>query len=54
MKLAFAVLVYLMFGVLLGWGMLLAVHKSFGLLIAGAALYMLMLWRIGCTEQKSH
>jgi hypothetical protein len=54
MKLGFAVLVYLMFAVLLGWGILLAVHRSPGLLMAGAAFYLLLLWRVGCTEPKGH
>ncbi len=54
MKLALAALVFLVFGVLLGCGILLAVQKSWGLLAAGVALYSLMLWRIGCTVQKQH
>jgi len=54
MKLVSAMLVYLLFAVLLGWGILLAVHKSPGLLLAGAAFYTLLLWRIGCTPQSDH
>ena len=54
MKLVSAMLVYLLFATLLGWGILLAVQKSPGVLLTGVGLYLLLLWRIGCTPQSDH
>jgi hypothetical protein len=48
MRFAFALLVYLLMGLLLVWGILLAVKGSFWLLIAAALAYLVALARIGC------
>lgn len=48
MKLPLAILVYILIGVVLGLGILQAVHGSFWLLIASVLVYVISFARIGC------
>lgn len=48
MRFALAMLVHLLMGLMLVWGILLAVKESFWLLIAVALAYLIALARIGC------
>ncbi len=52
MKLALAILVYLIFAFFLGWGVLLAYHGGYALLITGALVYAGMLYLIGCRNPQ--
>ena len=54
MKLCSAVLVYLIMGLILGWGILLTVKGSWWFLIAGILAYIIAVSRIGCQAGKSH
>jgi len=45
--------VYLVMGVVLGWGILLAVKGNPWLLIASFVTYVVLLGAIGCLPQKS-
>jgi hypothetical protein len=48
MKLLGAILAYLAFALLLGWGILLAVKGSFWLLGVGAVTYLVLFAKMGC------
>jgi len=48
MKFTLSFVVYVLIAAVLGWGILLAVHGSFWLLIASVAFYVLAFARIGC------
>ena len=48
MKLALAVLVYLLIGLVLGWGILLAVSGKPLLLIVAFLVYVVAFGKIGC------
>lgn len=50
MKLFLAVLVYLLIGVVLGWGLLLMMAGKPWLLIAAFLVYLVAFARIGCTS----
>jgi hypothetical protein len=54
MKFLFAVLAYLVIGIVLGWGILLAVKGSFWLLAISFLAYVIAFGRIGCLPKKSH
>lgn len=54
MKLFSAVLVYLLIGLLLGWGIMLAMKGSLWLLIAGLVVYVVAFAKFGCLPGKSH
>ncbi len=54
MKLLFAILAYLIMGVILGWGVLLTVKGSWTLLIAGVLAYLILLAKIGCLPKSEH
>jgi len=54
MKLLSSALVYLVMGLILGWGILLAVKGSWWFLIAGILAYIIAISRIGCQAGKSH
>jgi hypothetical protein len=54
MSLFLAALVYLVMGLILGWGILLAVNGSWWFLIAGILAYMIVISRISCKAGKSH
>jgi hypothetical protein len=50
MKFTLAIVVYLVIGLILGWGILAAVHGSYWLLIASFVGYLLAFARIGCSH----
>jgi len=50
MKFSLAIIVYLIIGVVLGVGILQAVHGSYWLVIAGAVAYVVAFARIGCVH----
>ena len=52
MNLALAILAYVIFAFFLGWGMLLAYHGSYALLITGVIVYTGMLYFIGCRNPQ--
>jgi hypothetical protein len=54
MKFLFAILAYLLIGVVLGWGILLAVKGNLWLLIAGFITYVVAFGKLGCLPGKSH
>ena len=54
MKLLFAILAYLIMGVILGWGVLLTGMGSWTLLIAGVLAYLILLAKIGCLPKSEH
>jgi len=54
MKFFLAIVAYLVIGLVLGWGILLAVKGSFWLLVVGFIAYVVAFGRIGCLPKKSH
>lgn len=54
MKLFLSVLVYLIIGLILGWGMLLAAKGSWWFLIAGIVVYTIIFSKIGCLPKSHH
>jgi hypothetical protein len=54
MKFLMAILAYLVIGVGLGLGILMAVRGNFWLLIAGFLVYAIAFAKIGCLPKKSH
>jgi hypothetical protein len=54
MKLLFAILVYLVIGLALGWGLLLAVKGSWWFLVVGVLAYLIAFAKFGCLPGKSH
>jgi len=55
MKFLLAILAYLLIGLVLGWGILLAVHGNPWLLIAGFLAYVVAFGKLGCLPtKKSH
>jgi len=50
MKLTFAILVYLLIGAVIGWGIFDAMKGSYWLLIASLAVYVVAFARIGCAS----
>jgi hypothetical protein len=48
MKLTWAIVVYLLMGLIIGWGIFMAVHGSYWLLITSLVAYVLAFARIGC------
>jgi hypothetical protein len=48
MKFLFAIAVYLLIGLALGWGILLALKGSLWFLAAGVAVYVIAFAKIGC------
>ena len=53
MKFVAAIAVYLLMGLVLGWGILLAMKGSLWFLIAGLVVYVLAFAKLGCLP-KSH
>ena len=49
-----AILAYLLLGVILGWGILLAVKGSFWLLVASFLVYVIAFAKIGCLPKHTH
>ncbi len=54
MKLVLSILAYLMIGLVLGLGILLAVKGHPWLLIAGSLGYVLAFAKLGCLPKQSH
>ncbi len=55
MKFLLAILAYLLIGLVLGWGILLAVHGNPWLLILGFLAYVVAFGKLGCLPaKKSH
>jgi len=53
MKFLAAIAVYLLIGIALGWGIILAMKGSMWFLAAGVAVYVLAFAKIGCLP-KAH
>jgi len=54
MKFLWAIVAYLVIGVVLGWGILLAVKGSPWLLVVGFLAYVVAFSKLGCLPGKSH
>jgi len=54
MKFALAIFAYLVIGAILGWGILMAVHGSYWLLIVSFLAYAVSFGKLGCLPGKSH
>ena len=54
MKFLMAIVAYLVIGVVLGWGILLAVKGEPWLLIVGFLAYAVAFAKLGCLPKKSH
>lgn len=54
MKLCLAIVVYVIIGLLLGWGMLLAAKGSWWFLIAGFIAYLVLFAKFGCLPKSNH
>ena len=54
MKFLLAILAYLLLGLILGWGILLAVKGSLWLLIASFLAYAVAFAKIGCLPKHTH
>ncbi len=52
MKFTLALVVYLLMGLVLGWGILLVMKGSYWFLIAGLIAYLIAFARFGCTEHE--
>jgi len=54
MKFLWAIVAYLLIGLVLGWGILLMIKGHPWLLIAGCLGYVFAFGAIGCLPKKSH
>jgi hypothetical protein len=54
MKFLLAIVAYLVIGLMLGWGILLAVKGEPWLLIVGFLAYALAFAKLGCLPDESH
>jgi hypothetical protein len=54
MKLVLSVIVYLLMGAVLGWGILLMVRGNPWLLLVGLLAYALAFAKLGCLPKQSH
>ncbi|HEU5125715.1 MAG TPA: hypothetical protein VFW05_16810 [Verrucomicrobiae bacterium] len=54
MKFLGSIIAYGAMALLIGWGILHAVHGSYWLLIVGTIVYLGMLTKFGCIPPKSH
>ncbi len=54
MKFFLAIVVYLLMALVLGWGILRAVHGEPWLLIAGVLAYAVAFAKLGCLPSKGH
>jgi len=54
MKFLLAIVAYLVLGLVLGWGILLAVKGEPWLLIVGFLAYALAFAKLGCLPRQSH
>ena len=53
-ELVWDLLVYLIIGVILGWGILLAVKGNWWFLVAGVLAYLIAFSKIGCLPKSNH
>lgn len=54
MKLLWAIIAYLVIGLILGWGLILTMKGSPWLLVIGFLAYVVAFGKIGCLPKKSH
>jgi len=54
MKFLLAILAYLVLGLILGWGILLAVRGQPWLLIVAVLIYVVAFVKLGCLPKSSH
>jgi len=54
MKLLWAIIAYLIIGIILGWGILAGMKGNWWILAAGFLAYVIAFGRIGCLPKKSH
>ncbi len=54
MKFLLAILAYLVIGLVLGWGILLAVKGNPWLLAVGFLTYVVAFGKLGCLPKKTH
>ena len=54
MKFLLAIVAYLVIGLVLGWGILLAVKGEPWLLIVGCLAYAVAFAKLGCLPKQSH
>ena len=54
MKFLWAIIVYLVIGLLLSWGILLTIKGEPWLLIVGFLTYSVAFAKLGCLPKKSH
>jgi hypothetical protein len=54
MNFLFAIVAYLAIGLVLGWGILLAVKGSPWLLVVGLLAYIIAFAKLGCLPKQSH
>lgn len=54
MKLLWAIIAYVVIGIILGWGMILMMKGSPWLLVIGFLAYVVAFGKIGCLPKKSH
>lgn len=50
MNFTLSIVVYLLMGLVLGWGIYLVMQGSYWLLIAGVLAYLFLFARLGCSE----
>jgi len=54
MKLLWAIIAYLVIGIILGWGLILTMKGNPWLLVIGFIAYAVSFGKIGCLPKKSH
>jgi hypothetical protein len=54
MNFLLSIIAYLVIGLVLGWGILSAIHGNWWVLAAGVIVYVLVFARVGCLPKKSH
>ena len=54
MKFLGAIVAYAVMALILGWGILQAVHGSYWLLVFGTLGYLTLFGKLGCLPPKSH
>jgi hypothetical protein len=54
MKLLWAIIAYLVIGIILGWGLILTMKGNPWLLVISFITYVVAFGKIGCLPKKSH
>ena len=54
MKLLWAIIAYLIIGIVLGWGILAGMKGNWWILAIGFLAYVIVFGRVGCLPKKSH